>query len=91
LWERQVRWSGLPPQGGPTGVMRAEHREIEALLEALADVVGLKGRAAESLREQLQAVLGAHNMKEENVLYPGIDRLLGKQESDALVRRIQAS
>jgi uncharacterized protein (DUF2249 family) len=24
--------AGMPPEGGPTGVMRAEHREIEAIL-----------------------------------------------------------
>jgi regulator of cell morphogenesis and NO signaling len=82
--------SGLPAQGGPTGVMRAEHREIEALLEALGDVVALPGPAAEVLRAQLHAVLGGHNLKEENILYPGADRLFAG-ESDAIVRRIQAS
>ena len=83
--------SGLPPQAGPTGVMRAEHRAIEALLEALSEVVALPGSGAESLREQLDGVLGGHNLKEERILYPGIDRLLGQEESDAIVRRIQAS
>jgi regulator of cell morphogenesis and NO signaling len=83
--------SGLLPHGGPTGVMRAEHRAIEALLEAILEVVRLPGRGAESLREQLHGVLGGHNLKEEKVLYPGIDRLLGQEESDAIVRRIQAS
>jgi uncharacterized protein (DUF2249 family)/hemerythrin superfamily protein len=85
------QWSGLPPHGGPTGVMRAEHRGIEALLEALADAVGLPGRAAETLQDQLAGLLQGHNLKEENILYPGIDRLLKADESDAIVRRIQAS
>jgi regulator of cell morphogenesis and NO signaling len=84
-------WAELPSQGGPTGVMRAEHREIEAILEALRAVVDRPGRAADTLREDLERVLGGHNVKEENVLYPGTDKLLDADERDALVRRIQAS
>jgi hypothetical protein len=34
-------------------------------------------------------VLGDHNLKEERVLYPTTDRILGAEESDALVARIQ--
>jgi regulator of cell morphogenesis and NO signaling len=83
--------TGMPAQGGPTGVMRAEHREIEAILAGLADAVGQQGPAAETLRADLERVLGSHNQKEEQVLYPGIDGLLGAEEGDAVVRRIQAS
>lgn len=83
--------AGLPPHAGPTAVMRAEHREIEAVLEALCAVVGLPGASAETLREDLKRILGWHNEKEENILYPGADKLLTDEESDALVRRIQSS
>lgn len=83
--------TGLPAHAGPTGVMRSEHREIEALLEGLRAVIELPGPAADVLRADLMRVLGWHNEKEENVLYPGIDRLLTEQENDALVARIQAS
>jgi uncharacterized protein (DUF2249 family)/hemerythrin-like domain-containing protein len=83
--------AGLPRHAGPTGVMCAEHREIEALLEGLDEVAGLPGQAAEILREDLVRILGWHNQREENVLYPGIDRLLTEVESDGLVASIQAS
>ena len=83
--------TGLPPDGGPTGVMRAEHREIEAVLERLRDAVPSPGPAAETLRESLTGVLGWHNEKEEGVVYPGVDKLMSDDEKDALVRRIQSS
>jgi uncharacterized protein (DUF2249 family)/hemerythrin-like domain-containing protein len=74
---------------GPTGVMRYEHREIEALIEGIG--LALPNQAAAlTLRGQLHLVLGDHNRKEEQVLYPMTDRVLGPEERDALVRRIQA-
>ncbi len=83
--------TGQPPHTGPTGVMRAEHREIEALLEALAEAASLPGQAAEVLREDLVRILGWHNQKEEGVLYPQIDESVGDIEKDALIGRFQAS
>lgn len=83
--------AGLSPNQGPTAVMRAEHRQIEMLLEGIAAVVGAPGPAAEKLRNDLLTILGGHNDKEELVLYPGTDGLLSPEESDELVARIQAS
>jgi hemerythrin superfamily protein len=83
--------SGLGPEAGPTAVMRMEHRQIEALLDALARAVGEPGPRADALRRELQDVLGDHNVKEEEVLYPATDRMLSAVESDELVARIQAS
>jgi len=83
--------AGLPRNAGPTGVMCAEHREIEALLERLDEVAAVPGQAAEILCEDLVRILGWHNQKEEGVLYPGIDRLLSEAENDAMVAGIQAS
>jgi uncharacterized protein (DUF2249 family) len=82
--------AGMPPDAGPTAVMRAEHREIESLLEEIAGAIGDPSADADSPRRRLHEVLGAHNVKEERVLYPGTDRLLSEAERDALVRRIQA-
>lgn len=81
---------GIAPAGGPTGVMRAEHREIERLIEAIGRAFGGDG-AALPLRSDLHGVLGDHNMKEEHVLYPTTDECLDAAERDALVARIQAS
>ena len=80
---------GVLPEAGPTAVMRAEHREIEAILEALGRALAGDGDPA-ALREDLHRVLGGHNLKEERVLYPSVDRALEPEERDALFARIQA-
>ena len=82
--------TGLSPANGPTEVMREEHREIERLIEAIGRVFSGEG-AALPLRDDLQHVLGQHNLKEERVLYPGTDQCLDPEERDALVARIQAT
>ena len=80
----------VSPAAGPTAVMRAEHREIERLLDAIA--AALEGAAnGLSLRADLHHVLGQHNVKEERVLYPATDQALDEGDRDALVRRIQQS
>jgi uncharacterized protein (DUF2249 family) len=82
----------MPHGQGPTAVMRSEHREIESLLDRIeariADPEAERG--LREARQMLHQVLGDHNAKEEQVLYPGIDRLMSKAERDDLVRRIQA-
>jgi uncharacterized protein (DUF2249 family)/hemerythrin-like domain-containing protein len=74
---------------GPTTVMRAEHRQIEMLLEGVGAAIAAPGPAAETLRADLHELLAGHNEKEEMVLYPGIDKLLTPEEADALVARVQ--
>jgi len=90
LFPEFERVSGTSPDRGPTAAMRAEHREIEALLEdvRLAAVSGV--RPAETTRADLRALVHQHNVKEENVLYPMLDRALDAQETDTLVFRFQA-
>lgn len=68
--------SGL--REGPTEVMRAEHAEMRDLLYALGAAqprIDPEGCRAEL--EHLRALLQMHNVKEETVLYPACDRLLG--------------
>ena len=74
---------------GPTGMMRFEHRDIEALIEGIGLALP-NATAALFLRGQLHRVLGEHNVKEEQVLYPITDRSFSADERDALVRRIQS-
>lgn len=81
--------AGMPPTEGPTAVMRAEHREIETLLGRIEAAIGEPGSPAEALRGDLKMVLDEHNFKEEQVLYPATDDLLGGGEADRLVERMQ--
>jgi uncharacterized protein (DUF2249 family)/hemerythrin-like domain-containing protein len=80
--------SGMPPTAGPTAMMRAEHREILRLLEEIEAGIGDAAAPVAALRASFHAVLGEHNVKEEQVLYPAVDQLL-RDGADALVRRIQ--
>lgn len=88
IWEEQILFplfeekTGMRDRG-PTAVMRAEHREIGRCLEALHDKV--RHQDADSDREEqlLIEVLSAHNQKEENVLYPAIDRVSSAEEKAA--------
>jgi hemerythrin-like domain-containing protein len=74
---------------GPTHVMRHEHRLIENLLLRAAEWLAAGdgegfARAAASLAE----LLGAHNFKEERVLYPRSDAALGTEERAELNQRL---
>jgi hypothetical protein len=70
--------------------MREEHRGILQCLERIEEAMGRTDSPVESLRHALHSILGDHNLKEENIVYPGTDRALNPPERDALVARIQA-
>lgn len=82
--------AGFPRHAGPTAVMRAEHVEIRAAVEALRGAIGDASVDAGPLRERLHATLGPHNDKEEKILYPMADRALSASGVDELVAAIQA-
>lgn len=89
LFPEFERLPGVP--AGPTAVMRAEHREIQEILGEIEDA--LRGEfTSEFLGSvgDLREVLGDHNAKEEQVLYPMTDRALGRPRADELVRSMQA-
>ena len=90
LFPEFERVSGMPADRGPTAVMRVEHRTIEALLADMRDAAARGVRPAGPTSADVRAVLHLHNVKEENVLYPMLDRALDPRESDALVFRFQA-
>jgi hemerythrin-like domain-containing protein len=79
--------AGMP---GPTLVMRREHRQIEQLL-ALAAAALAVGDGATYAAEaaSLAAILQAHNMKEERILYPRTDALLDDDERAELVAALE--
>lgn len=67
--------------GGPTAVMRMEHREIESMLDALGDRV--RARDCATLYGQHvgpSALFKSHDAKEEGVLYPMADRMIAAEE-----------
>jgi len=75
---------------GPTEVMRMEHAQMRGLLQEMAGAVT---NADESrylgLSETLNMLMQQHNLKEENMLYPMSDQVLG-DERDSVIRAMQA-
>lgn len=79
LFESKTGMTG----SGPTSVMRQEHRLIGEALEQLHGKVRSADPDCDAEAGQLTGLLGEHNSKEENVLYPMLDRLIQAQEAAA--------
>jgi iron-sulfur cluster repair protein YtfE (RIC family) len=92
IWEEEVllplfeEKSGMHDRG-PTAVMRAEDQEIGQCLEALHHKVRRQEVDSDAEEQSLLQALTAHNQKEENVLYPMIDRLSSEEERRRHSRR----
>lgn len=77
---------------GPTRVMREEHTEIRRLIgDVTSALTGMDAGTAHHALAALRGVLTGHDQKEESVLYPVADQMVGGvHERDDLVRRLQA-
>jgi regulator of cell morphogenesis and NO signaling len=85
LWEEKTGMS----EGGPTFVMRNEHRQIGQQLEAIHDKVVEQNPESDQEEQVLLSLLGAHNMKEERVLYPSIDQVISAEERDTVFQNMK--
>jgi iron-sulfur cluster repair protein YtfE (RIC family) len=86
--EDEVLFPALAEGGqveGPLNVMRAEHKEIELLAAAVSSSVTLEEAREVVLR--LLDVLREHFGKEEQVLFPMCERMLGEQKLTELGAR----
>jgi len=64
--------------GGPTQMMRYEHQQLRSLLESMRVALNEKrNNDFFGIGESMMIMLQQHNMKEEQMLYPMIDRALG--------------
>lgn len=78
VWEEDILFPFFEEKtgmrsGGPTFVMRQEHRMIGDRLEALHEKVKLADPNSDQEETRLVEVLAVHNQKEELILYPAID------------------
>ena len=85
IWEEDVLFPAFEQKagmkgGGPTFVMREEHRRIGAILERIHDKVRKTDPSSEEDEQTLLGILGDHNQKEEQILYPAMDKLLSEEE-----------
>lgn len=84
---------GVPSQGGPVGVMLAEHdqgrKHLKAVAEALPEANAGNTQAVESISSNLLGyvdLLRAHIYKEDHILYPMADRLFNAQDQAQLIK-----
>ena len=73
---------------GPTAMMRMEHEQMRSLVAEMDEAI--TARNADSflgLAETLMILTQQHNMKEEQILYPMIDQMLG--DPDELIKQMQ--
>ncbi len=80
LWEEKTGMA----EGGPTFVMRKEHRQIGGQLEAIHQKVAEQNPDSDQEEQALLTLLGSHNMKEERVLYPSIDEVTSREERETV-------
>lgn len=78
---------GVPRDGGPVGVMLAEHEEGRALLRAMRPEGGEE--TAEAIRAYAR-LLRAHIDKENGVLFPLADHVLAAEDQQRLLAAFDA-
>jgi hemerythrin-like domain-containing protein len=72
-----------------TSVMRHEHVGLLAALDAMAEAIDrADGGGYRAGRARVQAILPAHHLKEEQVLYAAIDQVLTEAERQDVVQRL---
>lgn len=84
--------AGIPREGGPIGVMLAEHTTGRSYVRGLSEAVerykagdpAAVSRVVENIRGYV-ALLTQHIAKEDNILYPMADRVLSPGRQDELV------
>jgi hemerythrin-like domain-containing protein len=79
--------TGRSALGGPTEIMRVEHEQLRDVFDWMTRA--LASREADlcrELHEALFALLLQHNVKEERMLYPMLDRALAKQAGELVGR-----
>jgi hemerythrin-like domain-containing protein len=69
--------------------MRNEHRQIGQQFEAIHDKVAEQNPDCDQEEQALLNLLGAHNMKEERVLYPAIDQVTTQEERETVFRNMK--
>ncbi len=85
LWEEEILFpifeskTGMTDRG-PTVVMRMEHQRILASLESIRRRLREVNPGTDNDEQLLLDTLARHNLKEERILYPAIDRSLSDDE-----------
>ena len=87
---------GVPETGCPLGALRREHVQGRQLVTALAERTDAYTRHEPGAANALMAVIGdignlysSHIWKEDNMVFPMVDRLFPAQDIEGLARRFE--
>jgi len=75
--------------GGPTAVMRWEHTMIKDFLIKIHACLTLQKKVVNEDVQGLRGMLQMHNHKEENILYPALDSMIGSAERFRLFNEME--
>ncbi|MDP3981721.1 MAG: hemerythrin domain-containing protein [Chlamydiota bacterium] len=94
IWEEEILFPFFEEKAGmkdsgPTVVMRTEHRQIHEALEAIHDKIRNRRTDSDPEEARLLAILSAHNLKEESILYPMIDKAATDQERVEIFKKME--
>jgi len=91
-----VEKRGIPRQGGPIGVMLMEHDQGRKFVRAFAQAVEKYGKGDKSAKQAIienargyARLLSQHIPKEDNILYPLADKVLGSSEQKELWEKFE--
>lgn len=77
-------------ESGPSVVMRMEHEQMQPILARMEQAVASRdGSAYRQASDALLQTLVPHNVKEEQMMYPMLDRAMGA-DAQALVAQVKA-
>ena len=93
-WEEEIlfpvfqRKTGIVE--GPVAVMEDEHRQILNILEHINLKLQNNDFSSNRFEHDLMVLIGGHNVKEENVLYPVLDHLLTQDEKAKVIAQMNS-
>ena len=85
---------GLSAEAGPTAAMRYEHEEGRALVRRMATLLESEAFDRAAFREpalQFVVLLRSHIAKEDHILFPMAERMLGGSDAGQLERAFEAA
>ncbi len=85
LFEKRSGMIGV----GPTVVLRREHEVIKEMVKALCDKFQKKFSQDDKSEESFLFFHSQHQQKEEGVMYPAIDGMLEKWETEDIINKIE--
>ncbi|MBI5216579.1 MAG: hemerythrin domain-containing protein [Ignavibacteriae bacterium] len=94
MWEEEILFPLFEQKtgmhhSGPTEVMRMEHRVIKKHLEAIHTAIQSGNPETDSDEQTMLNTLFAHNQKEEQILYPAIDRTINSNERVTVFQKME--